>query len=158
MFIRFREKVPDPLYWSACQQGLFHAAGLNDTAKKVAIAKAGIASRAEKNEKYHEILAFEHLEHRNYEELLKVVEKAEELFHWNKMFKFLHGIGLKMLGQKKEANALLRSLEAEARDTMSWGHDILDFTSDLLTRGREAEADLILKEASKIHLFMSRSG
>ena len=49
-----------------------------------------------------------------------------------------------------------RSIEPNPTDALVYGSDIITMCFELLKRGRSEDVDLIYKEASKMHLFMSR--
>ncbi len=61
-------------------------------------------------------------------------DRALEKFSSNTYLKLLKGFGLKRLGKKKEANQLLRAVEAAPGDTASYGFDLEDLTNELNRR------------------------
>lgn len=152
----FDESVLWPVYNSAAQMGLVFAATKGLADKKIEMLELALSLKSQKNERYHLLLLQDYYLLEDYEKALIVVELAVDRFHLSNHFKFLKGVILKKLDRKKEGNKVLRAIETNPDDAYVFGSDVIGFCADLEQRNRTADVDLIYKEASKVHLFMSR--
>ena len=88
--------------------------------------------------------------------------RARSIFPDDFFLSFLKGVLLKRhhkgdKERKREGNRLLRSLDAEdgGGDSFSKVAALSDLAQGLRRRGRAADLELVFKEASKLHLFLS---
>jgi hypothetical protein len=86
------------------------------------------------------------------EEALETAKKAADNFVKNNHFKFLKGFLLKVTGNKKEANTVLRSLEVSPNDVYEFGLDLIEAGTEFFRRGRHEEVKILYQEASKVPL------
>ena len=68
---------------------------------------------------------------------------------------FFEGLLLKMTGQKKEGNKLLRSIDSSV-DMTEVNHDMNRFGRLLHNEGLDSYARMLYQECSKLHIFMNQ--
>lgn len=155
---RPEEEVMGPIYFSALSQLLQLTSASNMTARKIEALEEALSGRASEGQNTHESLVQIYFLEGLLERAEVAVDVALGKFPTKFLFKFMKGLLLKKNDEKrKEGNRMLRAMDLEETNMHGIVSQVSELAAQLKARGRTEDMNLIYKEASKLHLYISVS-
>ena len=158
-FLAMEYKIPPTIFGSAVSLVMQRGDSFNETEKAAEILEDAFKAYPafEKDaERFHLILIQHYMVTLEEDKLLNALKRAREFYPRNLQFAFFEGVSLKMLGRKKEGNAILREMDSDDGTHVEFAHDVSLTGTSMMSRGKHDMAKILYQEASKIHIFLSK--